>query len=183
MKLLNVLLSSVFVLTAGPGTAQELALTPAKPECVVEEPDPVQISWMTPCETGTWLYEPGIGCRMWDWHPDPQDKASWSGTCVGALKEGPGVLQWTEHGQPIDRFVGTYRGGRRQGPGRYDWNATDYFVGNYANDLPNGFGIVSLAGTTLSTSPCRLRIGQVTRPMWLIESYRSRSASRIGSQG
>ena len=60
------------------------------------------------------------------------------------------MLQWTEHGQPIDRFEGTYRDGRREGPGRYAWNATDRFEGTYANDVPNGFGTVTLDGTTLS---------------------------------
>jgi hypothetical protein len=87
---------------------------------------------------------------MWDWHPDPDDKASWSGSCRDALKEGAGILQWTEHGQPIDRFEGTYRNGRREGHGRYQWNATDYFEGNYTDDVPNGFGTVHLAGSTLS---------------------------------
>jgi hypothetical protein len=60
------------------------------------------------------------------------------------------VSQWTEHGQPIDRFEGTYRNGRREGIGRYAWNATDRFEGSYTNDVPNGYGTVTLAGTTMS---------------------------------
>lgn len=137
------------MLAAVPGIAQQLALAP-KPDCAMDEPDPVQINWNAPCEEGGWLLEPGVGCRMWDWHPDAQDKVSWSGTCHGALKEGRGVAQWTEHGQPVDRFEGVYRNGRREGPGRYSWNATDRFEGSYANDLPHGYGTVTLAGTTLS---------------------------------
>jgi len=80
----------------------------------------------------------------------PIRKASWSGTCRGALKEGRGVVQWTEHGQLIDRFEGTYRDGRREGAGRYSWNATTWFEGNYSNDIPDGQGTVSLDGATLS---------------------------------
>ena len=144
------LVSSALMLTTFPVLGQQIALAPGMRDCATDEPDPVQISWEAPCEQGNWLFEPGVGCRMWDWHPEPQDKASWSGACRASLKEGRGTAQWTEHGLPIDRFEGTYRNGRREGPGYYSWNATDHFEGTYTNDLPNGFGTVTLAGTTLS---------------------------------
>ena len=130
--------------------AQQIALAPGTFDCDTDEPDSVQVSWNSPCEEGTWLLEPGVGCRMWDWHPDKQDKVTWTGTCRSALKEGNGVLQWTEHGQPIDRFEGIYRNGRRDGAGHYAWNQSDRFDGTYANDLPNGFGTVTVNGTTMS---------------------------------
>lgn len=149
MKILPAAVSTALILTVLPVLGQQLALAP-KADCAPAEPDPVQISWDAPCESGNWLFEPGIGCRMWDWHPDPDDRASWTGSCRGAVKEGHGVLQWTEHGQPIDRFEGTYRDGRREGPGRYSWNETDRFEGSYVDDLPHGPGTVTLAGTTLS---------------------------------
>lgn len=91
-----------------PVLAQQLALMPAG-DCPSEEPDSVQISWVEPCENGNWLFDTALDCRMWDWHPDQHDKASWSGTCPKGQKEGRGVLQWYEHGHPIDRFEGTYR--------------------------------------------------------------------------
>ena len=150
MKILPVLVSSALMLTVLPVVAQQIALAPGKSDCVGDEPDTVQISWDAPCEEGNWLLEPGVGCRMWDWHPDQQDKPSWSGSCRASLKEGKGVAQWTEHGQPIDRFEGTYRNGRREGIGSYVWNATDRFDGTYVNDVPNGYGTVTLAGTTMS---------------------------------
>lgn len=150
MKLLPVLVSSALMVTVVPVIAQQIAMAPSRVDCATDDPDPVQISWNQPCEEGTWLFEPGVGCRMWDWHPDKDDKANWSGSCRASLKEGTGVSQWTEHGQPVDRFEGTYRNGRREGSGRYSWNANDRFEGNYANDLPNGHGTVTLAGTTLS---------------------------------
>lgn len=150
VKILPVLVSSGLMLTVFPVLAQQLALAPGRSDCAGAEPDPVEISWNAPCQQGDWLFEPGVGCRMWDWHPDKHDKVTWSGACRSSLKEGNGVSQWTEHGLPIDRFEGTYRNGRREGAGRYVWNATDRFEGTYANDLPNGFGTVTLAGTTLS---------------------------------
>jgi len=150
VKFVSVFVSSVVMIVALPVLAQEIALMAGKQDCATDEPDSVQISWTEPCDSGTWLFEPGVGCRMWDWHPDPGDKATWSGSCRGVLKEGYGVMQWTEHGQPIDRFEGVYRNGRREGLGRYSWNATDRFEGTYVNDVPNGFGTAHLAGETLS---------------------------------
>ncbi len=138
------------MLTVVPVIAQQIAMAPATVDCAAGEPDPVQISWNQPCEDGAWLFEPGVGCRMWDLHPDKEDRANWTGSCRASLKEGSGISEWTEHGQPADRFEGAYRNGRREGAGRYSWNANDRFVGNYVNDLPNGYGTVTLAGTTLS---------------------------------
>lgn len=135
--------------------AQQLALAPAVPsavqaEVLSQEPDSVQISWTAPCDDGTWLLDTEAGCRMWDWHPNENDKAAWSGERVRGQLEGRGVVQWTEHDQPIDRFEGTYRNGRREGFGRYQWNASDRFEGNYLNDVPNGFGTAQIAGETFA---------------------------------
>lgn len=150
MSKLSAIVSSILLLTVPSAVAQQVALVPGNSGCGTAEPDPVQLSWNAPCEQGDWLLEPGVGCRMWDWHPDDHDRASWTGTCRSTSKEGHGVVQWTEHGQPIDRFEGTYRNGRREGPGRYVWNESSRFDGSYRRDLPNGFGTVTVNGTTLS---------------------------------
>lgn len=92
------------------------------------------------------MFDPQSGCRMWDWHPDPNDRAVWSGTCTSGKKDGRGMVQWFEHGQRIDRFEGTYRNGKREGFGRYDWNDETSFEGQYADDVPHGFGTVTLMG-------------------------------------
>ena len=110
----------------------------------------MQISWQAPCDKGEWLFEPGVGCRMWDWHPAPEDGATWTGRCQGGTKSGHGIVQWFEHGRPIDRFEGTYLAGRRQGPGRYRWNEDNWYVGQYKDDLPDGLGTAYIAGETLS---------------------------------
>ncbi|MCX7366670.1 MAG: hypothetical protein NTV97_33310 [Alphaproteobacteria bacterium] len=138
------LLAVLFTATAAFG--QQLALIPNTPDCPFQEPDSVQISWVQPCEEGDWLLDTEVGCRMWDWHPDTSDKAAWTGRCPAGQKEGFGVVQWTEHGQFIDRFEGTFRAGKREGRGRYSWNATDRFDGHYANDVPDGQGVARLAG-------------------------------------
>jgi len=150
LRIVPAFVSCVVMLTTLPALAQQVALVSAHPDCATDEPDTVAVSWNSPCENGTWLFEPGIGCRMWDWHPDRSDQATWTGTCRSNVKEGRGVARWTEHGQPIDRFEGMYRNGRREGPGRYEWNERDRFEGIYAEDLPNGFGTVTVNGTTLS---------------------------------
>lgn len=129
---------------------QQLAMAPSQTNCPSEEPDTVQISWTQPCDEGEWLLDTQAGCRMWDWHPDPQDRAVWSGSCPSGKKNGRGTVQWFEHGQRIDRFEGTYRGGKREGFGRYVWNEENRFEGQYRNNVPNGFGTVTLVGETFA---------------------------------
>lgn len=148
--LLAALVLASTTLFAATAIAQQLALVPNTPDCPSVEPDSVQISWDTPCEDGNWLLDTQAGCRMWDWHPEPKDRAVWSGSCPRGQKEGRGTIQWFEHGQPIDRFEGTYRDNKRQGFGRYVWNETDRFEGRYENDVPDGFGTATLAGETFS---------------------------------
>jgi hypothetical protein len=116
--------------------------------CDVVEPDSLGISWTAPCDEGRWLLDPQSGCRLWDWHPAPEDTATWTGICPAGRKEGRGIVQWFEHGRPIDRFEGVYRRGKREGSGRYDWPTGERFEGTYANDLPNGRGIVTVDGVS-----------------------------------
>jgi len=146
---ISVLLFALTQLFGASAFAQQLALAPTV-DCPPDEPDSVQISWVEPCENGNWLYDTVLGCRMWDWHPDPHDTASWSGTCPKGQKEGQGVVQWFEHGQRIDRFEGTYRNNRREGFGRYEWNEADRFEGLYVNGVPQGFGTARIAGEVFS---------------------------------
>ncbi|HTE79698.1 MAG TPA: hypothetical protein VK634_03290 [Reyranella sp.] len=130
--------------------AQATAARPAETDCAGFEPDPVQISWNAPCDEGSWLFEPGVGCRMWDWRPTSSDVVTWTGACRKGSMVGPGTLQWTEHERLIDRFQGTFVDGKRQGPGRYTWNESDWYVGFYENDLPHGLGTASIGGHTFS---------------------------------
>src|SRR5262249_51022521 len=127
---------AVLLIAALPAAALAQQVALAEPECPSIEPDSVQISWLAPCEEGNWLLDTQAGCRMGDWHPDKHDRAVWSGACRAGLKEGRGVVQWFEHGQPIDRFEGTYRQGKREGFGHYDWNENDTFEGHYSADRP-----------------------------------------------
>jgi len=115
-------------------------------DCNVVEPDSLQISWTAPCKDGSWLLDPQTGCRLWDWHPEPEDTATWSGACPGGQKEGAGIVQWFEHGRPIDRYEGAFERGGRKGFGRYYWPAGQRFEGYYDANLPNGQGVVTLTG-------------------------------------
>jgi hypothetical protein len=131
-------------------SAQQAVSATDTADCATVEPDSLQISWVQPCEEGDWLLDTQTGCRMWDWHPDTNDRAAWTGGCPRGAKDGHGVVQWFEHGQAIDRFEGTYRAGKREGFGRYAWNATDRYEGHYANDVPDGFGTAVLQGQTIA---------------------------------
>jgi MORN repeat len=150
MRRLPVVIASALLLASGPLQAQQVAITQARPECPPGEPDSLQISWTKPCDSGTWLLDTELGCRMWDWHPEPQDNVMWRGACHGKLPDGPGEAQWYEHGRPIDRFTGVYRNGKREGPGHYVWNDNVRFDGTYANDVPQGYGVAEIEGERLS---------------------------------
>jgi hypothetical protein len=119
-------------------------------DCNVVVPDSLQINWTAPCEDGSWLLDPQTGCRLWDWHPDSEDTATWSGACPAGLKEGAGIVQWFEHGRPIDLFEGRFEGGRRKGFGRYYWPAGQRFEGYYDADLPNGQGTMIIDGASFT---------------------------------
>jgi hypothetical protein len=116
----------------------------------VEQPDSLEISWTAPCKDGSWLLDPQGGCRLWNWHPEPEDTATWTGACPKGLKEGAGSVQWFEHGRPIDRFEGGFERGRRKGFGRYYWPAGERFEGYYDADLPNGQGTVTIDGVSFA---------------------------------
>ena len=129
---------------------QQMAAALMQVDCSPEVPDSLQISWTQPCEEGDWLLDTEVGCRMADWHPEPDDRATWSGSCRDGNKEGQGVAQWYEHGQAIDHFEGTYRKGMREGFGRYVWTSEVRYEGLYANDVPHGVGTAMLLGETYS---------------------------------
>ena len=133
------LVGLVLLLASGPVFAQQDARTAAPADCPPGEPDTLQISWIQPCDSGGWLFDTQAGCRMWDWHPAPDDSVVWRGACHGHLPNGQGEAQWFEHGRPIDRFIGAFRNGKRDGEGHYIWNPNVRFDGNYANDVPQGY--------------------------------------------
>ena len=143
-------LLAILIGAYGVAQAQGELRMPVESDCIPVEPDSVQISWDSPCDTGAWLFEPNVGCRMWDWHPSPLDVATWTGLCRNGERVGWGVMQWYEHGQPIDRFEGKFIAGKRQGAGRYTWDHSNWYVGLYEDDLPNGLGTASIGGQTFS---------------------------------
>ena len=116
--------------------------------CEAGEPDSLQINWTAPCQDGSWDLDPQAGCRLWDWRPDLEDVATWSGACRSGRKEGHGVVQWYEHGRPIDRFEGIFRRNSREGFGRYNWPAGQRYQGTYVAGLPTGQGAVTIDGVS-----------------------------------
>jgi len=129
-----------------PLCAQDLTYAAQRSECLPTEPDSVQVSWSAPCVEDDWLLDTEAGCRMWDWHPDANDRELWTGECRAGMKEGAGTVQWFEHGGPIDRFEGIFRAGGREGLGHYTWNVSNWFTGTYAGNRPHGLGTALIAG-------------------------------------
>jgi len=153
MQVLNYALAMLLAsaqLAGSSVTAQQMAAASTRPDCPSEAPDSLQISWTQPCLEGDWLLDTETGCRMGDWHPDPRDRMTWSGSCPAGSRQGQGVAQWYEHGQAIDRFEGTFRNGKREGFGRYVWAPLVSYEGLYANDVPNGLGTAVVLGERFS---------------------------------
>jgi len=144
-----VVLFAVAQLAGTAAAGQQMAAASAPPECPVEAPDSLEISWTRPCDENDWVLDMG-SCRIGDWHPATEDRAIWNGVCPGGSKQGRGVVQWYEHGHAIDRFEGTFRNGTREGFGRYAWTPAVTYEGLYANDLPNGVGTVTVLGESIS---------------------------------
>ncbi len=150
MRRFRVIFLAALLLSGTSAVAQQQLALSRVQDCAPAEPDSVQISWTAPCDGDGWLFDTETGCRMSDWHPEPEDRVTWSGACSAGLKHGKGIVQWTEHGQAIDKFEGTYRFGRREGFGRYVWNENHRFEGNYADNVPDGHGTLQIAGETLA---------------------------------
>jgi hypothetical protein len=144
------LLAMFLAQSSGAAFSRDLSYIPGQMDCPPEEPDSVQVSWAAPCENDNWLLDTEAGCRMWDWHPDPNDRAIWNGACRFGLKEGIGSVQWFEHGEPIDRFEGAFHAGVREGFGHYTWNADNWFRGIYAKNRPHGPGTAYIASIEFS---------------------------------
>jgi hypothetical protein len=132
-----------------PALALAAAEIPAQ-SCDVAQPDSLEINWTEPCQDGSWDLVLHVGCRLWEWRPDPEETVTWSGSCLSGQKEGRGVVQWYEHGRPIDRFEGVFRHGKREGFGRYDWPAGQRYQGSYMADLPNGQGTIAIDGLSFA---------------------------------
>lgn len=118
--------------------------------CDAGQPDSLEINWTAPCQDGSWDLDPSVGCRLWGWRPLPEDVATWSGVCRSGRMEGRGVVQWYEHGRPIDLFDGVFRRGKRDGFGRYDWPAGQRYQGMYVAGLPDGQGSVTIEGVSFA---------------------------------
>src|SRR6266851_399457 len=53
---ISVVLYALTQLFGATAFAQQLVLVPGA-DCLVDEPDSVQISWVEPCENGNWLFD------------------------------------------------------------------------------------------------------------------------------
>lgn len=89
-----------------------------------------------------WTADAKAGCRVWDNYPRPDDRADWRGPCRGGFAQGRGILKWASAGEVYETDRVDMIRGKIAGNGVIDdWKG--HFVGRFADDRPNGFGVVS----------------------------------------
>lgn len=81
-----------------------------------------------------WIVDQKTGCKVWDPAPEPNEAVAWSGPCKNGFADGEGTLQWTENGEPSDRYVGEYHGGKRNGQGTVTYRNGETVRGVWRDD-------------------------------------------------
>ena len=83
------------------------------------------------------------GCKVWDPHPEPNEAARWSGSCVNGFAQGAGRLQWLLESKPYETDEGEWNEGRQVGRGSQSWTSGRY-DGELLGGEPHGQGILTL---------------------------------------
>ena len=81
-----------------------------------------------------WIADKKTGCKVWDPAPEPGEAVEWSGPCKNGLADVEGTLQWSQNGQPSDRYVGEYHGGKRNGHGTVTYRNGQTVNGEWRDD-------------------------------------------------
>lgn len=120
------LLSLDLALAADPSAVGALpADTP-----VTSEPPVVEDHWITSVE----------GCSVRNPMPVPNESASWSGSCIDGMADGPGVLQWRVGGKPGSRVEASFVRGSAEGIGRMTTSGGTTYVGALVHGEKQGHG-------------------------------------------
>jgi hypothetical protein len=94
-------------------------------------------------QAGDFVADAKTGCKVWNPHPQPNERAIWSGNCVNGLAQGTGSLQWLNNNKPYEKDQGDWSEGRQSGRGTQEW-----FSGSYDGELrdgePQGRGALTL---------------------------------------
>lgn len=88
-----------------------------------------------------WVADPKTGCKILDAAPDPDEKITWSGDCVGGMAEGNGTLQFFIGDMPAVRYEGDMRNGRADGHGINVEPDGARYEGQWRNNAADGFGV------------------------------------------
>jgi hypothetical protein len=89
----------------------------------------------------SWIADAKTGCKVWNPHPSPGEKAMWTGPCKDGFADGKGVLDWLRAGSQYERDEGEWRGGRQVGEGKQTWSGGQY-KGQLSDSLPHGTGVL-----------------------------------------
>ena len=60
-------------------------------------------------ETGAWILDIAVGCKVWNPHPQPNETMRWSGACANGMAHGRGAAQWFKGNLPFETDEGAGR--------------------------------------------------------------------------
>lgn len=118
-----------------------------------------------------WFPMQGSSCTAWNEAPQPQETATWTGSCAGGWIEGQGTLVWRsmQNGRWLEqrhegsfsggrasgygvatyadggRYEGTFREGKRHGQGVRTWPDGSTYEGSWNDDDADGSGTLRLS--------------------------------------
>jgi hypothetical protein len=96
-------------------------------------------------QAGDWIADAGVGCRVWNPHPQSNETIRWSGASANGLAQGRGAAQWFRDNLPFETDEGEWSAGRQVGYGTQVWPSGRY-DGELADGEPHGRGVLIVPG-------------------------------------
>jgi MORN repeat len=96
-------------------------------------------------DTGAWILDTSVGCKVWNPHPQANETLRWSGACPNGFAHGRGAAQWFRGNLPFETDEGEWQEGRQTGVGTQVWPAGRY-DGELRDGEPNGRGTLIVQG-------------------------------------
>ena len=86
------------------------------------------------------------GCEVWNTDPQPNEAATWTGSCIDGKASGYGVLTWKferDGALQTERYEGEMRGGRSHGRGTYTFVDGRRYEGEWVDGKAHGHGVIT----------------------------------------
>lgn len=81
-------------------------------------------------------------CRVFNPHPQPDEKVTWTGECKDGYADGNGILEWYVQGKFHSRYEGRMEKGRAHGSGVYSFSSNARYEGGFKNGKRDGKGVM-----------------------------------------